>query len=152
MPALLQRLRLAHGDVSVETTPRRLAVIVHGVSCSQPDVEEKIRGPPAKVLLLQSCPDLVFCHAGGSVRKRGWLVHARLGFCSPIDHPCISVTAAVKSGQSSIERGVERLSASSSSHCCASVGLSKTPIGHGVAKKFMILIYTCVSQRWHAAS
>ncbi|EIE22621.1 hypothetical protein COCSUDRAFT_53607 [Coccomyxa subellipsoidea C-169] len=48
VPALLQRLRLAHGDVSVETTPRRLAVIVHGVSCSQPDVEEKIRGPPAK--------------------------------------------------------------------------------------------------------
>ena len=51
MPALLQRLRLAHGDVSVETTPRRLAVIARDVACAQPDVEEKIRGPPAKVPL-----------------------------------------------------------------------------------------------------
>lgn len=39
----------------VESTPRRLAVIVLGVDCAQSSVEEKIRGPPAKVLLKSVC-------------------------------------------------------------------------------------------------
>ncbi len=48
VPALLARLRLAHGAVTVHSTPRRLAVAVAGVAARQPDVAETVRGPPAK--------------------------------------------------------------------------------------------------------
>ncbi|CAL8470617.1 g10159 [Coccomyxa elongata] len=48
VPNLLERLRLGHGEIMVESTPRRLAVIVQGVDCVQSSIEEKIRGPPAK--------------------------------------------------------------------------------------------------------
>ena len=51
VPALLARLRLAHGAVAVHSTPRRLAVAAAGVALRQPDVEESVRGPPAKVAL-----------------------------------------------------------------------------------------------------
>lgn len=46
---LLKRLLLTHGKVTVESTPRRLSVIVSDVAAKQPDVEEKVRGPPARV-------------------------------------------------------------------------------------------------------
>jgi Glycyl-tRNA synthetase beta subunit len=49
VPALLQKLRLNHGDVQVESTPRRLAVIVKDLAASQQDVEDRVRGPPVKV-------------------------------------------------------------------------------------------------------
>ncbi|KAK9839286.1 hypothetical protein WJX81_005719 [Elliptochloris bilobata] len=49
VPALLARLRLSHGAIAVHSTPRRLAVSVAAVATSQPDVEESVRGPPAKV-------------------------------------------------------------------------------------------------------
>ena len=49
MPALLARLRLGHGEVAVDSTPRRLAVAVAAVAARQLDVEESVRGPPAKV-------------------------------------------------------------------------------------------------------
>ncbi|GAB4813228.1 hypothetical protein N2152v2_000274 [Parachlorella kessleri] len=49
VPALLDRLRLGHGGVRVEGTPRRLAVIVHELAPRQANNEEKVRGPPAKV-------------------------------------------------------------------------------------------------------
>ncbi len=49
VPALLQRLRLGHGEVTVESTPRRLAAIVRSLDAAQADVEERVRGPPAKV-------------------------------------------------------------------------------------------------------
>jgi hypothetical protein len=49
VPALLKRLLLEHGPVRVECTPRRLAVLVPDLAPRQPDVEEDIRGPPAKV-------------------------------------------------------------------------------------------------------
>lgn len=49
VPALLARLRLGHGAVAVDSTPRRLAVSVAAVAARQPDVEELVRGPPAKV-------------------------------------------------------------------------------------------------------
>jgi glycyl-tRNA synthetase beta chain len=41
--------RLSHGDVAVHATPRRLAVVVTGVSEIQDDVEREAVGPPAKV-------------------------------------------------------------------------------------------------------
>lgn len=49
VPALLERLRLSHDGIRVEGTPRRLAVLVSGLAAGQPDAEEKMRGPPAKV-------------------------------------------------------------------------------------------------------
>ncbi|HOG47651.1 MAG TPA: glycine--tRNA ligase subunit beta, partial [Anaerolineae bacterium] len=45
----LAALRLEHGAVTVEGTPRRLAVLVDGVAPVQPDEERVIKGPPAKV-------------------------------------------------------------------------------------------------------
>ena len=47
VPELLDKLRLAHGHVVVEGTPRRLAVIVHHLVGKQPDLEEVVKGPPA---------------------------------------------------------------------------------------------------------
>ena len=49
MPQLLRKLKLGHGLVKVESTPRRLAVIVESVQAKQEDAEERVRGPPAKV-------------------------------------------------------------------------------------------------------
>jgi glycyl-tRNA synthetase len=49
LPALLDRLRLAHGEVRVHGTPRRLAVVVEDVASRQPDLEQVVKGPPAKV-------------------------------------------------------------------------------------------------------
>ena len=63
VPSLLERLRLAHGEMTVEATPRRLAVIVRSVDCLQSSIEEKIRGPPAKVL--PQCLHLVYTHSLG---------------------------------------------------------------------------------------
>lgn len=48
MPALLDRLRLGHGGVSVEGTPRRLSVIVHQLAARQSNSAERVRGPPVK--------------------------------------------------------------------------------------------------------
>ena len=49
VPQLLKKLKLSHGQVKVESTPRRLAVIVENVQAKQEDAEERVRGPPAKV-------------------------------------------------------------------------------------------------------
>ncbi|EFN58140.1 hypothetical protein CHLNCDRAFT_141905 [Chlorella variabilis] len=49
VPALLDRLRLGHGGVTVEGTPRRLAVLVHELAARQSNSSERVRGPPAKV-------------------------------------------------------------------------------------------------------
>ncbi|HEY8079085.1 MAG TPA: glycine--tRNA ligase subunit beta, partial [Labilithrix sp.] len=50
MPALaktkLEALRLAHGDVRALGTPRRLALVVHGLAEKQPDLDEEAVGPP----------------------------------------------------------------------------------------------------------
>ncbi|KAG7672971.1 putative Glycine--tRNA ligase, chloroplastic/mitochondrial 2 [Nannochloris sp. 'desiccata'] len=48
-PALLDKLRLGHGGVTIEGTPRRLAVIVHELTPRQSNSAEAVRGPPAKV-------------------------------------------------------------------------------------------------------
>ncbi len=46
--ALLADLRLAHGDVRVSGTPRRLALEVAGVAERQPDATEEAMGPAVK--------------------------------------------------------------------------------------------------------
>ncbi|MBN1643016.1 MAG: glycine--tRNA ligase subunit beta [Anaerolineae bacterium] len=47
VPQMLHDLRLEHGPISVEGTPRRLAVRVERVAPRQPDREMILRGPPA---------------------------------------------------------------------------------------------------------
>lgn len=43
VPALLSKLRLSHGSVRVEGTPRRLAVVVEGLAARQTSEEAKVR-------------------------------------------------------------------------------------------------------------
>ena len=50
MPAILKSLRLEHGAVSVQGTPRRLVVMIEQLCPGQPDTSERLRGPPCKVL------------------------------------------------------------------------------------------------------
>ncbi len=47
--ALLTRERLTAGEISSFDTPRRLAIIAHGVPPSQPDATEQITGPSVNV-------------------------------------------------------------------------------------------------------
>src|SRR5574341_397241 len=47
VPALLDELNLAHGDVCIFATPRRLVVSVNSLSPNQPDREDLVKGPPA---------------------------------------------------------------------------------------------------------
>ncbi|NLG71297.1 MAG: glycine--tRNA ligase subunit beta [Chloroflexi bacterium] len=47
VPALLGELRLAHDDIQVMGTPRRLVVYVRNLAPSQTDTEQVIKGPPA---------------------------------------------------------------------------------------------------------
>jgi glycyl-tRNA synthetase len=47
VPALLAELRLAHGDVRVLGTPRRLVVWVEDLAAGQPDRTAVVKGPPA---------------------------------------------------------------------------------------------------------
>jgi glycyl-tRNA synthetase beta chain len=42
----LEGLRLPHGDIRALGTARRLAVVVHGVGETQPDLDEEVVGPP----------------------------------------------------------------------------------------------------------
>ena len=49
MPALLDRLRLGHGELQIEATPRRLALLISQLAVHQRGAENKLRGPPAKV-------------------------------------------------------------------------------------------------------
>jgi glycyl-tRNA synthetase len=47
VPKLLDDLRLEHGTIRVEGTPRRLAIVVESVAPRQPDRELVVKGPPA---------------------------------------------------------------------------------------------------------
>ncbi len=47
VPALLKELNLAHGDVRIHATPRRLAVSIDSLSPNQPDRDDVVKGPPA---------------------------------------------------------------------------------------------------------
>jgi glycyl-tRNA synthetase len=48
VPELLDGLRLAHGEICVHGTPRRLVVIVDDLAPRQADLETIIKGPPAE--------------------------------------------------------------------------------------------------------
>ena len=50
VPALLDRLRLGFADVQIQATPRRVAVMVSQLAGQQKGAQDKVRGPPAKVL------------------------------------------------------------------------------------------------------
>jgi len=47
VPTLLDEIHLAHGEVRIFTTPRRLVVSVASLSPRQPDREDLVKGPPA---------------------------------------------------------------------------------------------------------
>ncbi len=48
MPDLFKTLRLAHGEIVVSGTPRRLVVQAADLAAAQPDLEQLVKGPPAK--------------------------------------------------------------------------------------------------------
>ena len=52
----LNDLRLAHGELSVTGTPRRLLVVVKDLIDSQPDLEEDRKGPPVSKALVDGRP------------------------------------------------------------------------------------------------
>ncbi len=47
LPELLENLRLAHGALSIQGTPRRLVAYVEDLAARQSDLEQVIKGPPA---------------------------------------------------------------------------------------------------------
>jgi glycyl-tRNA synthetase len=47
IPLLLDELHLAHGDIRIMTTPRRIVLSVASLSPNQPDREDLVKGPPA---------------------------------------------------------------------------------------------------------
>jgi glycyl-tRNA synthetase beta chain len=49
LEARLRELRLSHGAIRALGTPRRLALIAEGVATAQPDLDEEVLGPPARV-------------------------------------------------------------------------------------------------------
>lgn len=52
----LSGLRVGHGDVRALGTPRRLAVLVHGVVEAQSDVDEELVGPPETAAFKEGAP------------------------------------------------------------------------------------------------
>jgi len=55
-PKALDDARLAHGEIRVEGTPRRLAVYVHDLAARQPDRELEVFGPPAQAAFKDGQP------------------------------------------------------------------------------------------------
>jgi glycyl-tRNA synthetase len=47
VPAMLDAARLSYEGVEIHGTPRRLAVLVHGLAARQTDFESVVKGPPA---------------------------------------------------------------------------------------------------------
>jgi glycyl-tRNA synthetase beta chain len=60
LPELTQKrlgdLRLAHREIQVFGTPRRLAVVVRGLASRQPDLEEELTGPPTRAAFKDGAP------------------------------------------------------------------------------------------------
>lgn len=50
VPTFLKGLNLGYSDLQIHSTPRRLIISAQDLAGRQPDSEERIRGPPAKVL------------------------------------------------------------------------------------------------------
>jgi glycyl-tRNA synthetase len=72
IPTLLDELHLAHGDVRIYTTPRRLAIHVADLSPNQPDREDLVKGPPADRAFVGQVSDLSYTPAAqGFAKKNG---------------------------------------------------------------------------------
>lgn len=56
IPTTLTEAYLTNKSVNIYATPRRLAVIIEGLSTQQPDREEEIKGPPAKAAFKDGKP------------------------------------------------------------------------------------------------
>jgi len=82
VPALLARLRLAHGTIAVDATPRRLVVRVASLAPRGEDAASRVRGPPAKA---------AFAPNGAPTK-------ALLGFCAKngVDAASVTVEADAK--------------------------------------------------------
>ncbi len=52
----LKGLRLDHGPIRALGTPRRLTLIVEGLATEQPNLEEKVQGPPVKAAFKDGKP------------------------------------------------------------------------------------------------
>jgi glycyl-tRNA synthetase len=48
LPGMLESLRLEHGEVTIQGTPRRLVVYIEDLAAGQEDLEQVIKGPPAE--------------------------------------------------------------------------------------------------------
>lgn len=68
-PNLLAELHLAHEDLRVLTTPRRIVVAIHSLAPHQPDREELVKGPPADKAFDQN--GIAAPAAVGFARKNG---------------------------------------------------------------------------------
>ena len=56
LTALLARERLSAGEITSFDTPRRLALMVHGIAATQDDVVEQLTGPSVKVAYKEGKP------------------------------------------------------------------------------------------------
>ena len=73
VPALLDRLRLGYEEVQVEATPRRVAVMVSHLARQQRGAEDRLRGPPAKVIVCPlTTPFQPLCLFGCAVICQSW--------------------------------------------------------------------------------
>ena len=73
VPETLAEARLTHGGVQVWGTPRRLTVAVDNLVLRQPDEEEVVKGPPAKIAFRDGEPTRA---ATGFARSQGVAVSA----------------------------------------------------------------------------
>ena len=94
----LQEWRLAHGAVSVSSTPRRLAVVVNNLAEGQEDLHEERKGPPVKQAFVDGKPG----PAAVGFAKRCGVDPARLEVRPTPKGDCVFATVQVK-GQSTSE-------------------------------------------------
>jgi glycyl-tRNA synthetase len=80
VPTLLKELNLAHGDVRIFTTPRRLVVSVDSLSPNQPDREDLVKGPPADKAIVGHVSDVTDSADGESHATSVTYTQAAIGF------------------------------------------------------------------------
>lgn len=68
IPKQLSELNLASDSIQFYGTPRRLAIVIEGLSAQQPDQEEEIKGPPAQAAFKDGKPTKA---AEGFAQKQG---------------------------------------------------------------------------------
>lgn len=84
VPRMLEEARLSYDSIKVVGTPRRQAVVVHGLAPRQPDRTMEVQGPPAKVAF----------DAGGNP------THAAEGFARKQDVPVESLRVVTEDDKS----------------------------------------------------